>query len=97
MLKLIKNIKNRNIKKTKKNSDKVDSLMQQVKQGPYYIFTICHRNLYQRSVRLCKHEKYNIVTPELYHPVNSFDETVKHVISILIKMKFHVKLFAMKW
>ena len=58
----------------KKNCDKVDSSLQQVKQGPYYICTICHRSLYQRSVRLCKHEKYNILTPELYHPVKSFDE-----------------------
>ena len=74
MLKLIKNIKNRDIKKTKKHCDKVDSFLQQVKQVPYYICTICHRSLYQRSVRLCKHEKYNILMPELYHPVKSLDE-----------------------
>ena len=73
MLKLIKNIKNRDIKK-QKNCDKVDSFWQQIKQGPYYICTICHRSLYQGSVRLCKHEKYNILTPELYHPVKSSDE-----------------------
>ena len=58
----------------KKSCDKVDSFLQQVKQGPYYICTICHRSLYQRSVRLCKHEKYNILMPELYHPVKSLDE-----------------------
>ena len=48
--------------------------MKQVKQGPYYTCTICHRSLYQLSVRLCKHERYSILTPELYHPVKSFDE-----------------------
>ena len=74
MLKLIKNIKNRNTKKTKKYCDEVDSFLLQVKQSPYYIRAICHRSLYQRCVRLCKHEKYDILTPELYHPVKSFDE-----------------------
>ena len=34
-----------------KSCDKVDSFLQQVKQGPCYICTICHRSLYQRSVR----------------------------------------------
>ena len=75
MLKLTKIIKNRDVKKTK-NSDQVESFLEQLKQGPYYICTTCHRNLYQRSVRLCKHEKYNILTPELYHPVKSFDENL---------------------
>ena len=58
----------------KKNCDKVDSFLQQVRQGPYSICAIYHRSLYQRSVRLCKHEKYNILTQKLYHPVKSFDE-----------------------
>ena len=60
MLKLIKNIKNKDIKKTKKNCDKVGSFLQQLKQSLYYICKICHRRLYQCGVRLCKHEKYKI-------------------------------------
>ena len=44
----------------KKNCDKVDSFLQQVKQGLYYICKICHRRLYQCGVRLCNHEKYKI-------------------------------------
>ena len=56
----------------KKNCDKVMYFLQ-VKQGPYYICTVCHRSLYQCSVRLFKQEKYHILTEELYHPVKSFD------------------------
>ena len=48
--------------------------LQQIKQGPYYIFKICHRSQYQPSVRLCEHEKYNILIPELYHLVKPFNE-----------------------
>ena len=66
--------KNRNTKKTKKNCHKVDGFLLLVKQGPYYVRAICHRSLYQCSVRLCKHQKYDILTPKLYHPVKSFDE-----------------------
>ena len=39
-----------------------------------YICTTSHQSLYQCSVRLFKHEKYHILTTELYHPVKSFDE-----------------------
>ena len=74
MLKLIKKYQKQRYQENKKSCDKVDSFLQQAKQGPYYICTICHRSLYQRSVRLCKHEKYNILMPELYHTVKSFDE-----------------------
>ena len=53
----------------------------QVKQGPCYIFTICHRSLYQDSVKLFMHEKYSIVTAELYHLMKSFDEKL-HIYEI---------------
>ena len=53
---------------------KVENFLQQIKQGPYYIFTRCYRSLCQRSVRLFNYEKYNILTAELHHPVKSFDE-----------------------
>ena len=35
---------------------------------------IYHRSLYQSRVRFFKHEKYHILTSELYHSVKSFDE-----------------------
>ena len=35
---------------------------------------MCHRRLYQHIDKLFKHEKYHILTAELYHPVKSFDE-----------------------
>ena len=62
-----------NFKKRKK-SDKFEGFIQQVKQGPYYICTICHRSLYQCRVKFFKHEKYQTLTPDLYHLVKSFDE-----------------------
>ena len=40
-----------------KSCDKVKNFLQQVKQGSYNFFTICHRSRYQRSVRFFKHEK----------------------------------------
>ena len=55
-------------------SDKADHFLQQSKQGPYYIYRTCHHNSYQWSFRLFQHEKYHIVTMELYHPVKSSDE-----------------------
>ena len=36
-------------------------------------YTICRRSLYQRSVRLFKHEKYHILTAQMYHPLKSFN------------------------
>ena len=59
--------------KNKRNCDKVMYFLQKVKQGPYYICTVCHQSLYQRGVRLFKQEKYHILTEELCHPVKSFD------------------------
>ena len=35
---------------------------------------MCHRSLYQCSVKLFNHEKYYILSAELYHPVKSFDD-----------------------
>ena len=38
------------------------------KTGTVIYLTIYHRSLYQRRVRLFKHEQYHIRTAELYHP-----------------------------
>ena len=45
-----------------KSFDKVENFLQKVKQGPYYLCTICHRGLYKRCVRFFKHEKYQVPT-----------------------------------
>ena len=47
---------------------------QQIRQGPYFICTVCHRCLYKRSIRFFENEKYRILTAELYCPVRSFNE-----------------------
>ena len=73
ILKYIEYIK-KEVPRKEKEYEKVEHFPEQVKQGSYYIFTICHRSLYQRSVKLFKHEKYYILTAELYHPKKSFDE-----------------------
>ena len=39
-----------------KKCDKLEYFPLQIKQIPCYICTICHRRLYQRSVRILKHE-----------------------------------------
>ena len=52
-----------------KGCGRVQNFLQQVKQGPYYICTICHRSLYRRSDRFFKYEKYYILCTELHHPV----------------------------
>ena len=62
--------------KKKKCLNKVEKICQQIRQGPYFICTVCHRCLYKRSVRLFEHEKYNILTAELHRPVRSFDEKI---------------------
>ena len=46
----------------------------QIKQEASYICTICHQRLYQQSIKLFEHEKYPIVTAEMYHLMKSFDE-----------------------
>ena len=49
--------------------NKVETFCQQIRQYPYFICIVCHRCLYKHSVRLFKHEKYNILTAELDFPV----------------------------
>ena len=64
------------------------SFLQQVKQGPYYIYTICHQSQYQRRGRFSKHEKYQILTSKLYHLSDkegkSFDEKL-YICGICLK------------
>ena len=78
----------------KENMQKVEKFLQKVKQGPYYICITYLWNLYQRSVRLFKLEKYDILIAELYYLEKFFVKScihVEHVISILIKLRFHIK------
>ena len=70
----MKNLKRQKKKKKKKICGNVENFPQQVKQGLYYICTICHGSLHQLSVRLFNYEKYNILIAELNNPVKPFDE-----------------------
>ena len=54
---------------------KVENFRLQVRQGSYYIYTTCHRRMYQGSVRFFKHEKYqNFCFRVVSSPVKSFDD-----------------------
>ena len=68
----IRNLKKK--KKKKKSCGNVENFPQQVKQGLYYICTICHGSLHQLSVRLFNYEKYNILIAVLNNPVKPFEE-----------------------
>ena len=92
-------MKNLKIKRYDKK-DKDEKLLQQLKQSPSYICTICYRSLYQRRIRLFVYVKCHILTAELYHSMKSFDvklhiceECHKHH----YKFKFHFKQLAIKW
>ena len=63
-------------KKNKKCLNKVKKFSQQIRQGPYFICTVRHRCLFKRSVKLLEHEKYQILTADLYCPVRLFDEKI---------------------
>ena len=56
----------------RKNRKIVESFLQQVKQGPYYISTVYHQTLYQ----------YHIRNAELYHPVKPFGEKLYTAVHI---------------
>ena len=60
-------------KKNKKCSNKVEKFCYQMRQGFYFIYTVCYQCLHKHIVKLFEHEKY-ILTTELYCPVISFDE-----------------------
>ena len=57
--------KTENRKRMHKWLNKVEKFCQQIRQGPYFICTACHRCLYKGSVRLFEHEKYHILTAQL--------------------------------
>ena len=42
----------------KKVFNKAEKFHQQIRQGPYYICTVCHHCLYQHSARLFHDQKY---------------------------------------
>lgn len=71
ILKFIKNIRKviTEIPRKDQKMWKVEKFFLQVKQGPYYPCTICHRSWYQCSIRLFKHEKFYILISKLYHVV----------------------------
>ena len=85
-------------KKNSKCLNKVEKFCQQVRKGPYFIFTVCRWCFHKRSIRLFEHEKY-ILTGESYFLVRSFDSIIPyviHVINSFLDMKSHVKQSSMK-
>ena len=60
-------------KKNKNCLNKVKTFCQQIREDPYFIRTVCHWGLSKHSTRLFEHEKYHILTVELYCPLRSFD------------------------
>ena len=62
-----------------KNPEVQQAYQKIITKGPYNICTICHGGLYQRSVRLCKHEKYNILTPSFDKKLYICETCHKHL------------------
>ena len=52
-----KTVSKKRFQEKAKECEKVEKILQQIKQLPFSICTICHQNLYQRSVKLFKHKK----------------------------------------
>ena len=44
-----------------------------MKEGPYYICSICNRLLYRKSVKLLEKKKYSLVPKTLFINIASFD------------------------
>ena len=53
-------------KKNKKYFDKVEKNCQQIRQDPNCNCVVFHRFFYKHRVRLFEHEKYDILTSDLY-------------------------------
>ena len=69
-------ISKKEVPRKQKKCGNVENYLLQVKQSRYHnnIWTIYHRSLYQRIVKLFKHEKHHILIADLYHTVKSVDE-----------------------
>ena len=57
----------------KQNSNKTESFLKQIWEGPYYICTICHRCFYIRSVRKFDQSCYKDFNENLLFAEPSFD------------------------
>ena len=57
----------------KSSEDRINKFKLNIRQGPYFICVICNRSLYNRSVKLFKVEKYEILYDESLSLVKSFD------------------------
>ena len=57
----------------KSSEDRINKFKLNIRQGPYFICVICNRSLYNRSLKLFKVEKYEILYDESLSLVKSFD------------------------
>ena len=55
-------------------SVKVQKFLRQVWHDPYFISTLCHHSLYERSVQLFDEQKYDDFLAQLHDPISSFNE-----------------------
>ena len=60
-------------KVNKKSIKRVEKFCRLIRNGPYYICTVCERSLYEHSVQVFRKEKYNNFTTE---HVKSFDDKI---------------------
>ena len=44
----------------------ISKFQNRIKEGPYYICSVCNRLLYKKSVKLLKRKKYSLVPKTLY-------------------------------
>ena len=70
-----------------------------IKEGPYYICSVCNRLLYRKSVKLLEKKKYSLVPKTLFTNIASFDNK-KYICTtchskVVIMVKLRVKLFTM--
>ena len=69
----------KHIKKLKSNSDDVTldrcilKFQSRIKEGPYYICSVCNRLLYRKSVKLLEKKKYCSVPRTVFTNIASFD------------------------
>ena len=64
------------------------NVFQQIRQGSYFICTVCHKCLYKHSVRLINHEKFYILKLDFHYGITwgnmrqvLWDNSLKHIIS----------------
>ena len=63
-------------KKNKKWLNKFEPFCQQIRRSLYFICIVCQWCFYKCTASSFEHEKYHILTIELYCPVRAFEENI---------------------